>query len=40
MCQTCGCESCEKCGGEIKDGNCSGCGKPSSECICQKEEGE
>ena len=27
MCQECGCTPCKKCGREIKDGVCSGCGK-------------
>lgn len=38
MCATCGCAPCEKCGGEIKDGVCSGCGKKAGECTCEPEE--
>jgi hypothetical protein len=35
MCQTCGCTPCKVCGKEIKNGVCSGCGKPSKECTCK-----
>lgn len=35
MCQTCGCSPCKVCGGEIKNGVCAGCGKPSNQCTCK-----
>jgi len=34
MCKTCGCEPC-KCGREIVNGVCKGCGKPYDECLCK-----
>ena len=33
-CQSCGCTPCKKCGAEIKNKVCSGCGKPAKECTC------
>lgn len=35
MCDVCGCTPC-KCGKEIVDGVCSGCGKPADECTCEE----
>lgn len=35
MCQICGCAPCAKCGKEIKNGKCIGCGKKSFECTCK-----
>ena len=35
MCQVCGCAPCKKCGKEIKNGVCSGCGKAASTCSCK-----
>jgi hypothetical protein len=34
-CQTCGCTPCKKCGAEIKNGVCVGCGKASKDCTCK-----
>jgi hypothetical protein len=39
MCKTCGCRPC-RCGREIKDKVCQGCGKPYDECDCEKKEKE
>lgn len=36
MCQVCGCTPCKKCGKDIKNGVCSGCGKKTNECTCEK----
>jgi hypothetical protein len=36
MCQSCGCTPCKTCGKEIKNGVCTGCGKPSEKCTCTK----
>lgn len=36
MCQVCGCSPCEKCSRPIEKGVCSGCGKKSKECTCER----
>jgi hypothetical protein len=40
MCQECGCTPCQKCGMDIEDGVCTGCGMPAAECTCETEEEE
>lgn len=29
-------QSCPACGGTMKGGKCSGCGKPAAQCSCGK----
>lgn len=36
MCKTCGCTPC-KCGADIVNGVCEGCGKAYDDCTCKEE---